>query len=1065
MKHIIYLLMAIFFATTASLTSCGYNELGGHTPVADAGPDQNVKTGSLVILDGSGSSDADPDTLTYSWSFSSLPVASESILSGERTVNPTFIADIDGTYILSLVVNDGIRTSTEDTVTIISATDNSAPVAHAGPDQNVETNSLVTLDGSGSSDANGDTITYLWAFKSLPESSIATLSDETAVNPTFTADLDGEYVLSLAVNDGSVDSAADDVSIIAATANSAPTANSGPNQNVVTGSTVTLDGSGSFDANGDNLTYKWAFSSRPDKSTATLSDPTTAKPSFTADLDGSYVLTLIVNDGQLDSAVDVVLIVAATDNSAPVANAGPDQNVATGTLVTLDGSGSSDADLDPLTYDWSFVSGSGTLSDSTAENPTFTADLDGTYILSLVVNDGQLDSPVDVVLINAATGNSAPVVNAGPDQNVAIGALVTLDGSGSSDADLDPLTFDWSFKSLPDGSNATLSDSTAETPTFTADLDGSYVLQLIVNDGTVNSAADAVTVIAITPNLPPAADAGADQDVATGTTVTLSGSGSVDPDDDPLTFSWAFTSRPAGSTATLSDTAAENPTFTADREGTYVLQLTVNDGTVNSTADSVTVTATTPNSPPIADAGADQNVATSGTVTLDGSGSFDPDGDPLTFSWAFTSRPAGSSATLSDAAAENPTFTADLEGTYVLQLIVNDGTVNSTADAVTVIAVTPNSPPTADAGADQDVATGTTVTLSGSGSVDPDDDPLTFSWAFTSRPAGSSATLSDAAAENPTFTADLEGTYVLQLIVNDGTVNSTADAVTVIAVTPNSPPTADAGADQDVATGTTVTLSGSGSVDPDDDPLTFSWAFTSRPAGSTATLSDTATGNPTFTADLEGAYVLQLIVNDGTVNSAADEVTVIAVTPNSPPTADAGADQDVATGTTVTLSGSGSVDPDDDPLTFSWAFTSRPAGSTAILSNATAANPTFFAGLDGSYVLSLVVNDGSLDSTADEVIITASNLPPVAVADAPPEVTIGTTVILDGTGSYDPNDDPLSYNWSFISVAEDVGVTLTGGNTTTASFTATNAGKYTLELIVNDGTFDSAPDKVTINSH
>mgnify|MGYP001316459132 CR=1 FL=1 len=597
MKHIMYLLMAILVFAAASLTSCGYNELGGHTPVAVAGPDQNVKTGSLVMLDGSGSNDADPDTLSYSWFFSSMPDGSEAILSGETTVNPTFIADVDGTYILSLVVNDGILTSEEDTVTIISATDNSAPVANAGPGQNVVTDSLVTLDGSGSSDANGDTLTYLWAFSSLPAASIATLSDETAVNPTFTADLDGSYVLNLVVNDGSVYSAADDVIIMAATANSAPTANAGPNQNVTTGSTITLDGSESFDANGDTITYIWAFTSRPDNSTATLSNPTTANPLFTADLDGSYVLTLIVNDGQLDSTLDVVLVIAATDNSAPDANAGPNQDVATGSTVTLDGSGSFDANGDTLTYSWAFTSrpdnSTATLSDASAAKPTFFADLDGSYVLNLIVNDGLVDSAPAKVTITAAQ-NPQPTAIAGPNQDVATGSTVTLDGSGSFDANGDTLTYSWAFTSRPDNSTATLSDASTADPTFFADLDGSYVLNLIVNDGLADSDPDKVTITATTPNSPPIADAGADQSVSTNTTVTLNGSGSSDPDDaDSLTYNWTFSSKPIGSTATLSDASAANPTFFADLDGSYVLSLVVNDGKVNSASDAVIITAAT----------------------------------------------------------------------------------------------------------------------------------------------------------------------------------------------------------------------------------------------------------------------------------------------------------------------------------------------------------------------------------------------------------------------------------------------------------------------------------------
>jgi len=96
------------------------------------------------------------------------------------------------------------------------------------------------------------------------------------------------------------------------------------------------------------------------------------------------------------------------------------------------------------------------------------------------------------------TNNSAPVANAGAGQNVVTGSTVTLDGSGSSDADGDALTYQWSFTSKPSGSSATLSNSTIVNPTFTADMDGSYIINLVVNDGTVNSAADSVTIIATT---------------------------------------------------------------------------------------------------------------------------------------------------------------------------------------------------------------------------------------------------------------------------------------------------------------------------------------------------------------------------------------------------------------------------------------------------------------------------------------------------------------------------------------------------------------------------------------
>ena len=388
---------------------------------------------------------------------------------------------------------------------------------------------------------------------------------------------------------------------------------------------------------------------------------------------------------------------------------------------------------------------------------------------------------------------------------------------------------------------------------------GTYVVQLIVNDGTVDSLP--ATVMITADNIRPVANAGPDQTVLVGQTVQLDGSGSSDVEGNLLTFSWAFTARPASSQATLSDSTAVQPTFVADVLGTYVVQLIVNDGTVDSLPDTVTLSG---ESRPVANAGADQTVLVGQTVQLDGSGSSDVDGNLLTFGWAFTARPANSQATLSDSTLVIPTFVADQPGTYVVQLIVNDGTFKSLPDTVIVSG---NSRPVANAGPDQTIFVGdseqfgSTVQLDGSGSSDVDGNLLTFIWAFISRPASSQAALSDATLVNPTFVADLPGTYVVQLTVNDGTFNSLPDTVVLSG---ESRPVADAGPDQTILVNQTVQLDGSGSSDVDGDLLTFSWALTTQPANSQAALSDATLVNPTFVADQPGTYVVQLIVNDGT---------------------------------------------------------------------------------------------------------------------------------------------------------------------------------------------------------
>lgn len=189
---------------------------GSHIPVADAGDDQNILTTTTVTLDGSGSSDADGDTLTYLWSITTTPDDSSATLTNAILVNPTFNADEDGIYVIQLIVNDGTVNSAAETVNITATTDDAVPVADAGDDQNVDTGSLVSLDGSGSSDANvGDILTYQWSITTAPTDSQATLSEETLENPVFTADGDGRYVIQLVVNDGTNSSSADTTIITA----------------------------------------------------------------------------------------------------------------------------------------------------------------------------------------------------------------------------------------------------------------------------------------------------------------------------------------------------------------------------------------------------------------------------------------------------------------------------------------------------------------------------------------------------------------------------------------------------------------------------------------------------------------------------------------------------------------------------------------------------------------------------------------------------------------------------------------------------------------------------------
>jgi len=845
-------------------------------PVANAGVTQNVSVGSLVTLDGSGSRDVNNQSLTYMWQITAVPTGSLAALSSATNAKPTFTADIAGTYTISLVVNDGKANSTLATVSVYASVSNSAPVANAGNNQSVNVGTVVTLDGTGSTDANRDPLTYKWSLSNVPTGSTAALSSTISPNPKFTADVTGTYTAILVVNDGKADSLSSVVVITASAANSAPVANAGLAQSVRLNDTVTLDGTGSSDANNDFLSYKWTLITKPTGSAAILSTSTSSKPTFRADVAGTFVATLIVNDGKVDSVAAATTVSVATANAEPIANAGVNQNVTAGSSVTLDGTNSSDANRDPLTYRWVIMSkpagSSATLANPTSAKPTFTADLVGPYVVSLIVNDGRVDSTTVATTVTASVANAAPVANAGTNQSVVLGT-VTLDGSASSDVNGDTLTYKWALLSKPTNSTAALSSATSAKPTFTADIAGVYVFSLQVNDGKVDSAITTVSVNASAANVAPVANAGANQNVVLGT-VTLDASASSDANGDTLTYKWALLSKPTNSNAGLSSTTSAKPTFTADITGVYVFSLQVNDGKLDSTIITTTVTASAANVAPVANAGALQNVVL-GPVTLDGSGSTDANNDTLTYKWVLLAKPIGSTAALSSTTSAKPTFTADLVGVYVASLVVNDGRLDSAIVTTTVNAAVANVAPVANAGPYQNIVTGSTATLDGSASTDANGDTLTYKWVMISRPINSSAALSSTTAIRPTFVADLAGTYVFSLQVNDSKLDSNLSYVTYTAGAANVAPVANAGSAQTVARGATVTLDATGSTDANGDTLLYRWTLTFRPTGSSAALSLSTAARPTFVADVAGVYVATLVVNDGSLDST---VTTVAVT-------------------------------------------------------------------------------------------------------------------------------------------------------------------------------------------
>jgi hypothetical protein len=782
----------------------------------------------------------------------------------------------------------------------------------------------------------------------------------------------------------------------------------------------------------------------------TVSSPTSATLNVTvAPAAAAGPRNLVVTTGQEVVGSAGYLTIQAV--FAPTANAGGPYIFDPGT-VTLDGRASIDVQGLPLTFQWALPSvPAGSLArfvNPTADQPSLVVDRAASYLVTLVVSNGTVSSPPASTVV--VVRNVAPVANAGPNQVASAGATVHLSGTGSTDANGDALTYAWLLTTAPAGSAAALSDTQSATPTFVADRVGTFTAQLTVTD--TGGLTGTSTVVVSTGAVPPAADAGPDQAVNPGP-VTLDGSRSSDPGGLPLAYQWSFVSRPAQSAATLDDPAAVRPTFVADRSGDYTIRLVVDNGYFASAP--ATTRVTTRNVAPVANAGASRTVTLGAVVTLDGSGSTDANGDPLTYTWSAVSVPAGSAATLTAPDTFNPAFTPDLPGNYVFQLVVSDGQVSSAPATVTIS--TNALPPVASAGPNQAVGMGVVVHLDGSGSTSPNG-PLVYTWSMLSVPAGSLAVLSDAHVVSPTFLADRPGTYVVQLIVADPFgVSAPATATITTSVVP---PVANAGSSRTAALGDTVTLDGSASTSAVGLPLSYQWSVTSRPQGSAAALSSTTAVTPTFTVDRAGDYVFQLIVNDGLSASVPATVTISTVAV--PPIAKPGANQMVTTGDLVHLDGSASVAGNGYALTYSWTLLTAPAGSTAVLANPTSATPSFVADKEGDYVVQLVVADVVYASAPATVKISTTNLAPVANPGPAQTVTLGATVVLDGSSSISYSGYPLTHAWTFTSIPAGSVATLGNATSASASFVADVVGTYVVQLIVNDHVQNSPPATVAI---
>ncbi len=635
------------------------NATGG-VATADAGADQGVQTGASVTLEGSGASTRTSPTLTYAWKQTAgVPVT----LSGATTTELTFTApSVRTDLVFALTVNDGMADSAPDTVTVRvrpPSNPSTAPCVHPAPagttywggsllDSVTATDDTIRFAGTGLAAA----LNSFWFCR--PDGTRDTLAQDVRGGSSGTVTgLAKGTTYWLAVKWTTIHDEVRWQDWQAVTTTGSATAAAGEDQEVLTGATVTLDGSGSSTTrSGATLTYAWTQTAG---ATVPLSSTTAQAPTFTAPtVRTNLVFSLVVNDGA-DSPADTVTVrVRPPPNPSSAPCVHPSTGRGTPGIapfnLTIQSTGDSSFSFTPVNrigavHDLFLCRPSGTREEvASGVGPLHVQTVQGlasatTYWVTMERTvGGVLDwtpwvaatttgaaSIRRVAFANAPASGDSYLLGETIRATVTWSVPVTVDTRGPNenlhlrlDLGADDANYVNSRKLMRYASGSPTDTLTFEYAVQPGDVDpdgvwvqteSASVHNLVVRakGATIrNGTHDAGNTLSGLPTTGDAgrkvdgtstarAAAGEDREVLTGASVTLSGSGSSTTGSTTFTYRWTQT---GGETVTLTGATSATPSFTAPTVRTdLVFSLTVSDGAVDSPPDTVTVRVRPPPNP------------------------------------------------------------------------------------------------------------------------------------------------------------------------------------------------------------------------------------------------------------------------------------------------------------------------------------------------------------------------------------------------------------------------------------------------------------------------------------
>lgn len=924
-----------------------------------------------------------------------------SVISGSGTFNN---ANDPNTLVSGLAVGNNVFQwtldyspcgTTSDQVTVVNF-DAGQQAASAGPDQQLclPNNSATLAGNTANSPAVGT-----W---NVVQGS-GFFADPNSPTTTVTGLIAGVNRFRWGINNGPcIGTTEDDVIITVYSPLGA--ANAGPDQSICTpASSVQMNASASpAPASG-----QWTVVS----GSGTFSAPTSPTTQITGLAVGTHVFQWTVNNGACGNSNDQVTV-TVYNAASPNANAGADQQVCA-TTATLAGN----SPIAPATGQWTLVSGSGVITSPASPTSGITGLGVGANVFQWTLNNGPCANGVTTDQVTITRFDpAAPTANAGPDQSVCSSSpTATLAANTPSS----PSTGAWTLIS----GTATITSPASPTTTVTGLGIGVVTLRWTISNGPCGApTTDNMTITVYDANAV-SANAGADQQLCTPTTITTLGGNTPTP---PSTGAWTLVS----GTGTIGTPGSPTSGVTGLTVGTNIFRWTINNGACANpiSTDDVAIIVNS-SSQGAANAGADQqacSTAPNATLTANTATT------PATGSWTLVS----GSGTIASPGTSTTAVSAMGVGANVFRWTITNGACGNTNDQATVLVFDANNP-IVNAGPDQNLCTPTTTAaMAGSSLIFP----ATGTWTLVS----GSGTITTASSPTTTITGLGVGANVFRWTVNNGPCanGNTFDEVTINVFNSNAP-AADAGPDQSIcSTTTSIAMSAS----PPVGVATGQWSIIS--GGGTI-----ASANSPFTTITNlpvGQNIFQWSVNNGSCGTTSDEVSVFVYDANNP-SANAGPDQNTCTPvTTVNMAGSNVI----FPATGTWTLVSGAGTITA------AGSPTTsITGLGvGSNVFRWTVNNGPCGpATSDLVTINLfdGNAQPASagadqsVCSNNPQVTVtGNAPVGSATGT-----------WSIISGTG----TITNANATTTTVTALAVGTVTLQWSINNGTCGTSNDQLTIS--